>query len=186
MQQRNVDKLHDLFLNGEAYLKRPPEKVFGFLYDDTLGTVTSVTADQVTPSLTTEHLQKLLEELDTRVKAASVETVTDQTLQQRQIKLEFDSPHLKLEHYNAVERRWSFTGFMLVEDERMVEPHISWHDVRSMGRAKRRHARGFRQNLKRIYVPQKTVIVDKGRRTIIGHPATIDALVKHIKLKEVI
>ena len=65
---------------------------------------------------------------------------------------------------------------MLVEDERMVEPHISWHDVRSMGRAKRRHARGFRQNLKRIFVPSKSLLVSKHRGAIIGHPQTLRLL----------
>ena len=78
------------------------------------------------------------------------------------------------------------SNFQLVGSTNMVEKQKDWSGVRSKGRAARRLARGHRQNIRTIYVPQKTVIVDKGRRTIIGHPATIDALVKHIKLKEVI
>lgn len=86
----------------------------------------------------------------------------------------------------ASSRNFLLSNFQLISSDLMVERQRDWSGVRSKGRATRRLARGHRQNIRTIYVPQKTVIVDQKRRTIIGHPSTINALVKHIKMKEAV
>jgi len=72
----------------------------------------------------------------------------------------------------------SYGGFKLIESDRMVVgPFEDWSQVRSPGRARRRRAK-HPQRIRVYYKPDTTVMQDKVRGIIYGHPATLNELRK--------
>lgn len=71
-----------------------------------------------------------------------------------------------------------FNGLRLIETATMVENYEDWSAVRSPGRARRRRAKGHRQNIVIRLRPQSGVI--QHGDTLYAHPATVMALAKAI------
>lgn len=67
-------------------------------------------------------------------------------------------------------------GVQIITDVNMVDSIEDWSDVRSPSRAKRRQARGFRQNIKIKIVPKKCVYAINGGRALVMHPDALRAL----------
>jgi|EndMetStandDraft_7_1072992.scaffolds.fasta_scaffold1005518_1 hypothetical protein len=75
-----------------------------------------------------------------------------------------------------------FGGVRIVEDQNLViEDGEDWSGVRSPGRAKRRRARGFRQNITTKYKPRPEALSMDDGHTLIMHPAMADQLRKEAR-----
>ena len=75
----------------------------------------------------------------------------------------------------------TFKGLQIVRDRLLVVPIEDWSGVRSKGRARRRRALGFRQNIVKRLVADPNVYVVGGQ--VFMHPEIADRLERAVRLE---